>query len=570
MPTVRYFPPDDYSLDSVVFSDRVRNFLGSFWNIIFDEKSTIQGYAAGLAEELFQTYVSLAESIKSFSVEDCPVFQTVKWYPLILKKSELEKTKLIYRAEDAIHGPQKETNFYGNAVFRFGFPKDQNEKFYSYKLSQNFSGCSLFSNKVLFPSFAAVKGVDFVISDGKIFFNFNPFDSGYFRSLDVFSETGELLFFTDETGRLVKDEMIILWCYNGEIDSKNLYKSFGYIFNFSLPGDEKYKNILISLIKLVSGGGTTGGFKSVLAACADQPIVQHQFEIVEDIYARNKERYVITDKQVYKTSADDNLMPYVFVGATLKKNQFLTDVVQYYDNLVSPDWYTSSAFPQLIFSKNMFNGVVNNAIGFKNGFELLTRKNNGEYVFPVIGTPEDVASFNKLINDNGIHDYFNLTAGSSLAINPMTFIFDNFLKQGTAAFVFNIRTHLYDLKIPDFLVLIKEYLPPHVYAINYITISAETENYENLNFSTGVNADGSSAVTYDIAAPYNDIKTTLFSIAFSPKDLVGLSVEGNTLKTGLNATAGFIDGDSFSLPSDYGIPAGATTQTFNNLKLMSF
>ena len=76
--------PDKYNISPEVLYQS----LGSFWTQIFSEKGTIKGYTLGQAEELTQSYYKLLDTINSFSIKHIPVFSTVRWQPLIIKKSK--------------------------------------------------------------------------------------------------------------------------------------------------------------------------------------------------------------------------------------------------------------------------------------------------------------------------------------------------------------------------------------------------------------------------------------------------------------------------------------------------
>ena len=333
--------------------------LGSFWTQIFQEKGTLKGYTLGMAEELIQSYYALTETLNSYSIKDIPIFNLKRWQPITIKKSEFNQVPLNFQKNSAVFGAQPESDrFYSGKVFRFGFPKNNNNNVFSYKPKIKLKKFNLLSNRIISPSIFYINGVDVIVDDFDVlYFNKNIFESKEFPKATIVGEHGEPITFKDINGKLVEDEFIIIWAYHAELDNSNLYDNFGRIFELNLPSSQSYKDILKGIINLFVSGPTIHAIRSIMAAFGGVVPVIEPEEVVEQIYSDNLNKYVITDKNVYTFKTYQNLLKRITVGSTVYGGEILIDLVQYYDFLITPQWWQKEiSTPKLALSSHIFLG----------------------------------------------------------------------------------------------------------------------------------------------------------------------------------------------------------------------
>lgn len=463
--------------------------LGSFWTQIFQEKGTLKGYTLGMAEELIQSYYALTETLNSYSIKDIPIFNLKRWQPITIKKSEFNQVPLNFQKNSAVFGAQPESDrFYSGKVFRFGFPKNNNNNVFSYKPKIKLKKFNLLSNRIISPSIFYINGVDVIVDDFDVlYFNKNIFESKEFPKATIVGEHGEPITFKDINGKLVEDEFIIIWAYHAELDNSNLYDNFGRIFELNLPSSQSYKDILKGIINLFVSGPTIHAIRSIMAAFGGVVPVIEPEEVVEQIYSDNLNKYVITDKNVYTFKTYQNLLKRITVGSTVYGGEILIDLVQYYDFLITPQWWQKEiSTPKLALSSHIFLGNYKHQLFLPNSVELISLTTQDNLVFPIQGRPEDVREFHKHINKpenkQELKEKLGLTPNSpSVVINPVDFVFTNILKNNTALLKFNFNAPEELAYFFNFLPLIKDYLPPHVYLLFYINLNLPIDVLDNLN-----------------------------------------------------------------------------------------
>jgi hypothetical protein len=521
--------------------------LGSFWTQIFQDKNALKGYSIGMAEELIQSYYKLVDTLNQYSVKDIPLFHTEKWQYLLIKKSEFNKAPFVFETDGAVFGVQPETDlFYANQLFRFGYSKQPGSKnVFSFTPSISIKEFSVIANRIISPSMLQIYGVDVVLKKGTLFFNNDLFNNPYIPKAKVTGEFGKIATFVDNDGKTQQDEFIVLWLYHASIDNKDIYSNFGTIFDLNFPSSQSYKDILKALMNLAVEGPTISALTTAFAALANTPIVIESSEKVEDIYNDERNSYVVTDKNVYKFPVDQELAKEVFLEQTLYTGFILSANIKVVDTVISPTWWkTEVQSSKLAFASHVFAANNKNQLFFENALrdivcEISSSQTNKskKITFPVQGRPEDVEAFQDYINQKTRQDELisklglSNTKTSTKTINPVDFIFENFIKANTLL----VKLEFYSTEqlstFFNLFPLLQRYLPSHVYLLLYLKLQLPVDTIENLNYAaylpeypiTPISSDGSVTSTgarpgnsTDDSVYYKDYKNRFFCISVGP------------------------------------------------------
>jgi len=527
------YPSNDYTNSNNLYMS-----LGSFWTQVFQETGTLKGYTLATAEELIQSYYSLIETLNSYSVKEIAIFNKVKWQPLVIQKSKFNYTPIEFAPKSVVFGSQPASDvYYAGQTFRFGKSKSTSNGVFSFSPDFELRKFSIIADKVVSPSTLYLNGVDVVIdSSNLLYFNTDIFSNSNIPKTNLINNNGTPATFVDQNGVTQNDQIIILWCYNAENDTQELYKNFGSLFDLRLDSSKTYKAILEGVINLFVAGPTINAIKSIMAAFNGVLPVINPEEVIQDIYSDNLYNYVITDKVVYKFEKYQNVLKNLNIGSVVHAGDVLVDTVQIYDYLIDRHWWkTVTNTPKIGLSPHIFIGSYKHQLFFSTSPELVTRNINGVINFPVLGNSSDIAQFNSFLNaEENIQS--NLAAlglnnpGNTAVIVPADFIFNNFIKNNTALIKFNFYTPDDVAVFFNHFPIIQKYLPPHVYIMLYINLNLSADTYSGMNsrytipgFPGAVfSLDGSN---YDGTRPkkgandpgyYKDYKTRLFCLSKTP------------------------------------------------------
>jgi hypothetical protein len=541
------YPAGDYTNRDNLFMS-----LGSFWTQVFQEQGTLRGYTLAMAEELIQSYYNLIDILNSYSVKDVPVLARTKWQPLVIKKSEFNHVPIQFAPASVVFGAQPASDsYYAGQTFLFGKAKTPSSWVYSLAPNTPLRKFSVVADRVIGPKVIYVNGVDVIIDPSNVlYFNSDPFQNSSIPRAAIINDNGTPATFVDNNGDKHNDELIILWCYNAENDKNYLYDNFGILFDFKLPSSEKYKAMLQGVFNLFVSGPTVNAIKSVMAAFTGVTPVVNTQETIQDVYSDNIYKYVITDKEVYRFDKDQNLMPGVKAGKVVYGGEILVDVVQYYDALIKPNWWSSvSSAPQVGLSTHIFLGDYKHQLFFSTSTSLVTLDAKGKIVFPVLGTPGDVLEFNKFINlpenINANKKALGLkNPGNTAVIVPANFIFNNFIKNNTALLKFNFYSPADVSIFFSYYPLLQKYLPAHIYTLLYVNLNLSADVYGKMNSRysipalpgvslsvDGSNSDGSRPTTgVEDSNYYKDYKSRLFSLSKTPSTSTISSINGASFR----------------------------------------
>lgn len=492
--TLDFLPPSSYPTNTVTDGQFLYRSLGSFWTQLFADKEALKGYTLGMAEEMIQSYYNLVEVVKQFSVKDIDVLHREKWKSLLIKKSEFNALT-VQAGDGLVFGQQPISDpLYANKLFRVGYPKESSNA-YSFKPTFSIKKFGALANRILSPSLILLPGVDIIFNDDALLFNKNLFADPNIPRAKLITDEGVQVTYTDTSGNVLDDEFIVLWLYNVEQDNEELYNNFGVLFDLRLPSSQSYKELLKALMNLAVEGPTIEALNKSLAALMDVPIVIEPVEKVEDKYDLGDYTYVVTDKNVYRAPITYKLHSSVILGAELHAGDIITDNARIFDATVDPSWWKREvASSKLGFASHVFAADISRQLFFENTVSAVTYGiATDRIVFPVLGSTEDVQSFQDYVNlpsnKTAIMSALRLSSTvTTVAINPLDFVFNQLFKNNTLF----IRLAFYsDTQINTFFSLlgeIKKYLSPHVYLLLYVNMQKTVEDLTNLNSSVSIAA----------------------------------------------------------------------------------
>lgn len=581
--------------------------LGSFWTLLFQERNTLKGYTHALVEEKIQQYLSLVEMVGRYSIKEFPVFDTVRWKPILIYKSKYNQTPFVFARNDTEFGPQSPASpYYEDIIFRFGYSKTPTNSIYLYTLPEAIAATGVICDKIIDPSIILHNGIDIKFKDKIVYFNTNIFEDSNLLKLKIVGENGTPKTYIDSFGQEQEEELIVLWAYNASISKNQLYYNFGHLFNLQIDNSEYTKGILNSLFNIFTDGPTVKNIKTCCAMFMGLPTVIHNTEIIDEVFADLKYKYIVTDKECYRIPKDFTLLPSLDVGSELHIGDTFVSNIQFYDNLTkykatnygemqfSTGWWNN---PEIIntglsFSKYLFNGEYLNQLTFSNSLDVISLDSAGDIVFPVEGHPDDVRTFKNYINDISRKEVIKsklglVSPGDIYTTIPLTFIMENFLKTNTSILYISFYAEQDKTKFLSLLKIIKDQLPKYTYLIIKLDITFPADNYNKLNDSIYIefeedtlllNADGSNQegelaklAPYD----YKDVNQRLFELALSIKknstteldyDYVVTDIGNADEDALLDGRVVLIKEGSLLRP----IPPNATTAQYNNLLLLAF
>lgn len=513
--------------------------LGSFWTRVFQDKNALKGYTIGMAEEAIQAYYNLIETINKYSVKDIDLYHTEKWLPLRIKKSEFNKTPFVFSADSAVFGLQPDTDpYYKGQLFRFGFPKETMQpNVFSFTPSFKLGNVGAIADRVISPTVLLTQGVSFTLKDNTIIFNVDIFSDNRIAKVKIIDDFGVPVLFEDTYGNKQEDELIILWMYHANIDRSALAENFGTLFDLQLPTAQSYKDLLKSLMNLFVAGPTISSLNAAIAALCDIPIASSAVETVETIYSDDSYSYVVTDKQVYRFSIAYRIRADIQTGKKLYAGDIITEELSLIDNTIRQTWWlTDLKSDKLAFSSHVFAASINHQLLFENKSQKITYL-SGKINFPVLGTKEDVDSFQEYINLPENKQVIlaklkiNPNENAALVINPLDFVFENFFKNNTFLISCQFSTETQLRKFFNLFDTLKPYMPSHVYFLVYINLKFAEDLLDNLNRSVVIAdypgqlfcADGSVSNTGErpgdpVTDPlyYKDLDNRMFCVSVGP------------------------------------------------------
>lgn len=472
---------------------RLLRVLGSFWANTYEAKDQLRAFTAAIAEGVKQSVHNLTETVDAISRHDLPVLHTENWYPITVKKSQLNLT-----AANNYKFDNDNMVFDGQPVITFDAIKRIN--FYAAPIPENLAEVSELYDRVLFPTISLIANVDFLVDrrDKVIVFTQNPFLIPEISSTAIY-ENGEIV-----------DESITLWAFKAKFDHQYLFKQFAYAVNARLKSTENAKKFLNAIFDgLLAAGAGAAVLDAALSALFDVPLAENDGETVELIELDNRGLIVATDKSVYRFAG--SATPVVGVNQKLRAGDRLINAFEIVDlnrgsvpdtvtALALDSGFTSGCFySDLIFENKELPIQVD--VNHPTGFTYIS--------FPVGGFPADVQKFFDEMHARGIMsleipveegcqpppartgtlanvlDLRTNPIGQPTAddlpgtINPLKFIVENVLRNNTTVVIVRIselgKNHLGLYNIRH----IRQLLPPHMALIFTYIIDGKSDTVDS-------------------------------------------------------------------------------------------
>jgi hypothetical protein len=421
------------------------SYLSSFWTQAFADAEAARGVAAGYSRQLVQLQQDFSELLRGASIAGMAPLHEEAAYPIFLRRSALSlgPNRLAYGAGE-VYGAQPEGGeFLPGRIFTYGELERRAPAFY-HAVDPALQGVAgVIVNRLFDPSALFVEGSDFSIQDGAIVFRENPFDNPLLPRRAVPSLDG------------TPDEEICLVALGARLDQGDLHRRYGYAF-FSQPPltGEPYRKLLDALMRLYSGGPTIAALDAFFAAACGVPLIREARETVETILRQEDgTQAVVTDQGIYPIAAGLTLRPGIVEGAVLGAGAPLTTATEVWDANTAPT--RIFAEEGLCAAGDFLPAELRAGLGFANEDAPVESGEARETAdgprragrFALAGRSADVERFWELtrarsqeagvyfadrlwrqrgaVDESGEPDY-----AQTVFINPLEFLFSNFLREG--------------------------------------------------------------------------------------------------------------------------------------------
>lgn len=360
--------------------------LGSFWARTFSGREQLRSYTTGIATGAAQIQRNLLETVAALSRFEVPIFHTENWYPLVLRKSQVNLTAANNYRFDS-----------DNLQFAVGpavtFNSLASRDFYAFAAPAQLVDAAHIFDRLLFPTFALIGGVDFLVDTENqvIVFTQNPFDNENVIRSPVYVDD------------VLTDEEITLWAFKADFDYQYVFRQFAYALGIQIKSTENGKEFVNAIFDgLLAGGASAGVFEAALSAVLDVPLVKEDGEIVEVVEIDGSGLLIVTNKHVYRFSR--SALATVTVGQELNAGDRLVDALEIIDlnRGEVPDNLTALALDQGLTAACYYSDLI-----FENRDVPLRVNSNHPsgytYVdFPLAGFPADVRHFFDELHIRGI------------------------------------------------------------------------------------------------------------------------------------------------------------------------
>lgn len=360
--------------------------LGSFWARTFSGREQLRSYTTGIATGAAQIQRNLLETVAALSRFEVPIFHTENWYPLVLRKSQVNLTSANNYKFDS-----------DNLQFALGpavtFNSLASRDFYAFAAPAQLVDAAHIFDRLLFPTFALIGGVDFLVDTENqvIVFTQNPFDNENVIRSPVYVDD------------VLTDEEITLWAFKADFDYQYVFRQFAYALGIQIRSTENGKEFVNAIFDgLLAGGASAGVFEAALSAVLDVPLVKEDGEIVEVVEIDGSGLLIVTSKHVYRFSR--SALATVTVGQELNAGDRLVDALEIIDlnRGEVPDSLTALALDQGLTAACYYSDLI-----FENrDVPLRVNPNHPSgytYVdFPLAGFPADVKHFFDELHIRGI------------------------------------------------------------------------------------------------------------------------------------------------------------------------
>lgn len=256
--------------------DKVHGLLGAFWHSYYDSSEQVKSLVLSVVElqkQIAQESIELENALSRHTVDP---FRKVLWYPVKVRKSQMEADSIRYAVYDAdtVYG---DGTLYGSEVGRV----------FTITVPSEIKTAEAAVNQILEPGFI-IENPE--IRSGKLILGVNPFDGSDFYVTEVYDIQGNVV-----------DHEALIWLKNCEVDRDDIYNLFGYILGIKLPSSERYRDLVNAIMDSLVNGPSEGTLIKAVSAVTGIPVVRNDSETVISVSGNT----ITTDQQVYKFSDSD-------------------------------------------------------------------------------------------------------------------------------------------------------------------------------------------------------------------------------------------------------------------------
>jgi len=391
--------------------------VGSFWAETYAGNDLVASLLHAKAQHQAQAQLDLLDLVASMCRFTVPVFHKENWSLLQLKASELNSPNL----------PKFDGTYNWDGQIKFDTPADS--VLFAWPAPAGLVDAKVVLNQITDASLTCVKGTDFFVAPGAVWFRDNPFLNASVRVTDVYEDG------------VVVDRVAHVWVYRGEYDWATIYKQFGYVLGMKLTSSRQYRQIVNAAYDGLVEGTTARCLEDFMSAVCDVPLALGD-ETVRYVLSDGRKKWVITDENAYGFSPGATVI--VTPGQAVKAGDPLTDALRFYDTNrgVVPDavraltvgrGYLSAAFFRELTFENLTVPLV-----VTEGVDGYTKVE-----FQVSGWPADVEKFWDDVHATGVaaNDTLAMRLDTRTnktgqptaialpaAVNPLEFLCENVLR----------------------------------------------------------------------------------------------------------------------------------------------
>jgi hypothetical protein len=480
-----------YPADQVDDLQQLKNMLGTFWPLMFNDQSGLDAWVAALSASSRQAAMDLTEMREAISRATVPLRRTERWFPFTWTVQQLVPLVELHQYLDL-----SEFTFSDNSLL-FGVGVDQG--MVCLPVATSFD-VVLLAEQITQPGRWLIRGLDFFQLPGWLVFRESP---------------------------LIGDQFTWFGFYVQE-DKQRLQQQFGYALPLSLPSTDTARRFLNAIMDAYVRGASISSFARAWYALTDTPYTETT-ETVEEVTVDVHGRLIITDREAYRVPDTADIV--VNVGDRLRPLTPLTASCRIYDlgHGELPDYFGLTlgrgflpiGLRELTFDNRDVPLVVETVDGYtKVSFELG-------------GFPEDVTAFWELTHQQGVQSGNTLAHSLDVRDNPSGEPVADNLPATVNPYALLctgiMRNHLYLVSVrpiqqgPQRLpmlwsILLSQVIPPHTHWIASFTLDQQ----EPTVIMDGTGDSEREGYVEEIA-----VLPVVYEIEAVPAELVGESIAVN-------------------------------------------
>lgn len=516
--TLPVFPKNDLDV-----ADKLLDVLGSFWSSTYSSNQFVSDLVAILGQETQQTHRQLMELLASISRYTVPVFHTDSWYPLSFLESQINSSaRLLTR-----YAADTPRTYSADGGLLYGRLTSQVK--YSVEVPESLTVAKVILDRMAAPAVTLINGIDFILTDGLITFESNPFDDSSIPVTELFDSVGNVV-----------DRQMVLWIYRGQWDWQHIYTQFGYALKLRMQSSEGYRQIVNAVLDAITAGTAKRHVELFFSAAFGIPVVNTASEVVQEIATDSRCLNIITDKGVYQYSKRATAA--VAVGDTVLAGQCLANSMQLYElNRGMP----IADMPDMVVGENLLGQQLWGELVFRNSEQAVIVEPDVDgftkLSWALGGFPADVELFWDTVHARGV------SAGKTLAmlldtrtnitdqptelylpdtVNPLQFLLENLLRNN----VFVLRLQPGQASGRQLEVIPEEQLrkimPPHTMLVLVVDLATSDAPIRMIGQGTETEPGYSESVSAFQCLAASDV---ISASSFISERVVAKSIRGRCL-----------------------------------------